>query len=88
MAVIGMGILGFVLSLVRDLEQNPCPHSKPSAFSLPLEVKQNKTKSKDIKQVSVKLKTGKEMITLAFYLLFLQAKVILLDIVVKNENLL
>lgn len=68
----------------------PCLHPRPPAFSLPLEVKQkqNKTKSKDIKQVSVKLKTGKQMVILGFYLLFLQAQVTLLDIVVKNENLL
>lgn len=38
--------------------------------------------------MSAKLKTAKQMITLGFYLLFLQAQVTLLDIVVKNENLL
>lgn len=38
--------------------------------------------------MSVKLKTGKQMVILGFYLLFLQPQVTLLDIVVKNENVL
>ena len=44
-----MGIYGFVLFLVRGLEQNPCPHPKPPAFSLPLKVKQNQNKVKGYK---------------------------------------
>lgn len=69
-----MGIYGFVSSLRRLLEQNPCPHPKPPAFSLPLEVKQkqNKPKSKGQKQMAAKLRSGEPMITLGLYLLFLQ----------------